>query len=151
MAQPQQVNLTVSGEYLMKVPREVAVEKFRGYILETNAEVSALTFSNMKMQIESKNALVQMRESERSTRFNLSIQLRDVEYAAPGRAEQLVRALKVNVDVTLVRARDRRNTNIEEQATRVLNLLAKQLSAFPIDDDLKTRIIPVYEPDSDGR
>lgn len=148
---PRNAGPIISGEFLLKVPREVVVEKFRGYIAETGAEVLALNYAKIEIQVDSKNALVELHSQERTTRFNLSIALKDVEYAAPGRTEQLVKAMTMKVDVSVVRARDRRNTNIEEQAIRVLNLMARQLAATPIDSSLRERVIPIYVPGSDGR
>lgn len=138
-------------ELLSSVPRGIAIEKIKGFIADSKADIIDIQPERVHLRVDCRFAPMARRDSDRPTVFELKFELDDVDVAGSGRAETIQRQTRLKLEIHSSRHRDRRTDAIADQATRLRLSFQAYLSAQEIDDKLQERLIPVYKPGADGR
>jgi len=138
-------------ELLSSVPRGIAIEKIKGFIADSKADIIDIQPERVHLKVDCRFAPMARRDSDRPTVFELKFELDDVDVAGSGRAKTIQRQTRLKLEIHASRHRDRRTDAIADQATRLRLSFQSYLSAQEIDDKLQERLIPVYKPGADGR
>jgi len=141
----------VSAELLTDVPRDLVIEKLKGFISDCKAELVAIDDDRVEIRVDTRYAPMQRRESDRSVIFSLAITLGDFEFSKSSRSNHLLRVTKLCLEINPTRNRDRRTENVTDQAARLQRSFGKYLSAYAVTGDVRKRLIPVYKEGADGR
>ena len=144
-------NAIISAELLTDVPRDLVIEKLKGFISDCKAELVAIHDDRVEVRVDTRYVPMQRRESDRPVVFSLAITLGDFELSKSSRSKQLLRATKLCIEISSTRNRDRRTENVTDQAARLQRSFEKYLSAYAVTDEVRKRLIPVYEEGADGR
>jgi diguanylate cyclase (GGDEF)-like protein/PAS domain S-box-containing protein len=141
----------VKADLLSSVPRGIAIEKLKGFVAESKAEIIDIQPDFVHLRVDCRYAPMTRRDSDRPTVFEMKIELVDVDVAGTGRAGQLQRQTRLAIQILANRQRDRRAEAIVDQANRLRLSIQAYLVAQEIDASIQERLVPVYKPGADGR
>lgn len=141
----------VTSDLISSVPREIVIEKLKGFISESSADVISIQNDKVHLRVDCRNAPMQRRTADRPAVFEIILVLEDIELAGAGKTKGFQLQTRIKLDILPVRQRDRRTEALVDQANRLRFSFQSFLQAELIDDGLRDRIIPVYKPGSDGR
>jgi len=141
----------VKADLLSSVPRGIAIEKLKGFIAESKAEIIDIQPDRVHLRVDCRYAPMTRRDADRPTVFEIKIDLVDVDVASNGRAEQLQRQTRLGVQILASRQRDRRTDALVDQASRLRLSFQAYLVAQEVDAGVLARLVHVYKPGADGR
>lgn len=131
----------IQAEYLAAVPKEVAVQKLKGFINDHHAELISIEESRVAIRVDSQKIKATRRQGERPTMMLMDVSICNVEVCSHGRQKTYQRRTKFSVTIRPMRARDRRSESLKGQAGHLLNSFQAYLVAQEIDDELEQMII----------
>ncbi len=131
----------VQIDYLAAVPKEVAVQKLKGFINDHSAELVTIEESKVVMRIDGQKSAAIRRNGERPAIMLMEVGIQSVQIRSGGRQATYQSRTKFSVSVSPVRARDRRSASLTGQAHQLLQSFQAYLVAQEIDQDLAQRII----------
>ena len=141
----------VRAELITSVPREVTLQKLKGFVQEYNAVVHHVDQSHVVLEIDCRTAPIPKMKNERLGKFRLSIEIADVEMKAGGNQASTKVCTLLDTEITALKNRDRRGESIRSQANRLKTALQVYLVAHEMDDSLRQDILRKIKPDTDSR
>ena len=132
--------LFVEKVLITAVPLNIAVEKLRGFVLDHNAEIISIKADQVELQIAVDRARPGRRLADRPIPFVVQLGLteqRVAANAADGRAAAKIARTRVQVSARLKRSRDRRNSDVLEQAACILAAIKSYLMAVDETEPVK--------------
>jgi diguanylate cyclase (GGDEF)-like protein len=141
----------VTSDLITAVPRDLTIEKLKGFIAESKADIVSTDDDQVRLRVDCRNAPMQRRNSDRSAVFEVAIAFQDVEVAGGRSVNDFQIQTRVKLEISLPRQRDRRSEAVIDQANRLRFSIQSFLQAELVAEDLLERIIPVYKPGNDGR
>jgi diguanylate cyclase (GGDEF)-like protein/PAS domain S-box-containing protein len=141
----------VSVDLIASVHRDIVIEKLKGFVLESKANLLSIDADTVHMRVDCRTAPMQRRNNDRPTVFEIKLSLIDVERAGSNRNQGFQRMTQMKVDINPVRNRDRRTEALIDQANRLRLSFQSFLVATELDDTTRKNLIPIYKPGKDGR
>ena len=142
---------SVRAELITSVPREVTLQKLKGFVQEYRAVVHHVDQSNVVLEIDCRLAPIPKMKNERLGKFRLSIEVADVEMKAGGNQASTKICTLLDTEITALKNRDRRGDSIRSQANRIKTALQVYLVAHEMDDSLRQDILRKIKPETDSR
>ena len=146
-----EVEPTLTADLISNVPREVAIEKLKGFVAECKAEVIEIQSNRVHLRVDCRNAPMARRDADRPTLFEMKVDLEVVDVAGNGRVDEIQTQTRLKMKIFASRQRDRRSEALLDQANRLKQSFQSFLLAHDIDSETRSRLIPVYKPGIDGR
>lgn len=132
----------LSAEYLAAVPKEVALQKLKGFIADHKAELLSIKDSRIAIRVDAQKSDVIRRTGERSAVMLMDVEIQTVQVCTTSRNQKSYQnRTRFKVSVQPVRARDRRSAALQGQAQRLLRSFQAYLVAQEIDGELRRLII----------
>ncbi len=141
----------VKADLLSSVPRGIAIEKLKGFVAESKAEIIDIQLDFVHLRVDCRYAPMTRRDTDRPTIFEMRIEFIDVDVVGTGRGGNLQRQTRLGIQILASRQRDRRIDAVVDQANRLRLSIQAYLVAQEIDANLQERLVPVYKPGADGR
>jgi diguanylate cyclase (GGDEF)-like protein/PAS domain S-box-containing protein len=142
---------TLKCELVTNVPREVTLEKLKGFVKEFHANVQHVDLDSAVLDLDCKNTPIPKRSDERLGKFRMSIQVADIEMKTGGRKEQLKVCTLLNITISAFRNRDRREDSLRSQAVRLKTALQGFLVAHEMDDELREDFVRKIKRETGSR
>ncbi len=141
---------SVRAELITNAPREVTLQKLKGFVQEYRAVVHHVDQSNVVLEIDSRLAPIPKMKNERLGKFRLSIEVADVEMKAGGNQASTKICTLLDTEITALKNRDRRGDSIRSQANRIKTALQVYLVAHEMDDSIRQDILRKIKPETDS-
>ena len=138
-------------ELLTNVPRNVTLEKLKGFVQEYQATVLHVEKSKAVLEVDCKNTPIPQIKNERLGRFRIEINISEVEMHAGGKKENVKVCTLLDVNIVPVRSRDRRSDALLSQVARLKTSLQGYLVACEMDETIRTTIIRTIKLETDSR
>jgi len=146
-----EVEPMAKADLISNVPRGIAIEKLKGFIADSKAEIIHIETERVHLRVDCRNAPMTRRDADRPTVFEIKIDLEDIDVAGIGRADGIQRQTRLKLEIFAGRNRDRRTDALVDQANRLRHSFQAYLVAHEISNEMRERLIPVYKPGADGR
>lgn len=131
-----------SAQYLASVPKEIAVTKLTGFINDHKAELVSIQDTRVAIRIDGQKNEAIRRSGERAAVMLMDVTIEKVDFKMKGRMQQTYQSrTRFTVSIRAVRARDRRSTVLQGQASQLLQSFQAYMVAQEIDDELRQLII----------
>ncbi len=141
----------VSVDLIASVHRDIVIEKLKGFVSESKANLLSIDADAVHMRVDCRTAPMQRRNNDRPTVFEIKLALIDVERVGSNRNQGFQRMTQLKVDIYPVRNRDRRTEALIDQANRLRISFQSFLVAHELDQATRENLIPIYKPGKDGR
>jgi diguanylate cyclase (GGDEF)-like protein/PAS domain S-box-containing protein len=142
---------SVRAELITSVPREVTLQKLKGFVQDFKAVVHHVDHNNVVLEIDCRVAPIPKMKNERLGKFRLSFEVADVEMKAGGNQTSTKICTLLDTEITALKNRDRRSDSIRSQANRLKTALQVYLVAHEMDDSIRQDILRKIKPDTDSR
>jgi diguanylate cyclase (GGDEF)-like protein/PAS domain S-box-containing protein len=142
---------SVRAELVTSVPREVTLQKLKGFVHEYKAVVHHVDQSHVVLEIDCRVAPIPKMKNERLGKFRVSIEVADVEMKAGGNRASTKICTLLDTEITALKNRDRRGDSIRSQANRLKTALQVYLVAHEMDDALRQDILRKVKLNEDSR
>lgn len=142
---------TVKAELITSVPREVTLQKLKGFVQDYKAVVHHVDQSSVVLEVDCRVAPIPKMKNERLGKFRLSMEVADVEMKAGGHQTSTRICTLLDTEITALKNRDRRSDSIRSQANRLKTALQVYLVAHEMDDAIRQDILRKIKPDTDSR
>lgn len=129
----------VEKELLTSVPQDVALQKLSGFINDHKAEIVKVEGDDVILKIDGYNN-PNRRSGDRLSTMLIEIKMEPVDVRTQGRVSALASRCRLWVKVRTARPRDRRLSNIHQEALRLLVSFQAYLVAQEVTDDLRENI-----------
>jgi len=141
----------ISAELLTNVPREVTLQKLKGFVNEYSAIVHHVDQNHVILEIDCRTAPIPKAKNERLGKFRINIEIADVEMKAGGSQTSTRICTLLDTEFTALKNRDRRSESVRSQATRLKTALQGYLVAHELDDSLRNDILRKIKQETDSR
>lgn len=101
------------------VPIKVVAEKLKGFVADHQAEITSIEDDLVMLKLESQQAGLTRRSSDRPLPFGIQLQFEEARLAAEGNSGTALRTM-VHVTIRPLRNRDRRRKDVIERARQLL-------------------------------
>ncbi|MCU0712417.1 MAG: diguanylate cyclase [Pirellula sp.] len=142
---------SVRAELITSVPREVTLQKLKGFVQEYNAVVHHVDQNHVVLEIDCRTAPIPKMKNERLGKFRLSFEVADVEMKTGGNQTSTKICTVLDTEITALKNRDRRGESVRSQANRLKTALQVYLVAREMDESLRQDILRKIKPDTDSR
>ena len=132
----------VKAQYLASVPKEIAVTKLTGFINDHQAELVSIQDTRVAIRIDGQKNEAIRRTGERAAVMLMDVAIEKVDFRMNGRNQHSYQSrTRFTVSIRAVRARDRRSSVLQGQASQLLQSFQAYMVAQEIDDELSQLII----------
>jgi hypothetical protein len=138
-------------ELITNVPRSVALEKLKGFVLEFHATVVHVESGKAVLEVDCRKSPIPQIKNERLGRFRLEITIAEVEMPSGGKKNDIKICTLLDVQIVPVRNRDQRSEALLSQVLRLKTSLQEFMIASEMDDDLRASIIRHINLEQDSR
>lgn len=138
-------------ELMTNVPRDVTLEKLKGFVNEFKAQVVHVENDSVIMDLDCRSAPIPQAKNERLGSFRLKITTTEVEVEFNSRNKEIKRCTLLDIEISPTRGRDRRGETIISQMLRVKTSLQGWMVAIEMDDSVRTTIVRKIKPEKDSR
>lgn len=128
-------------ELMTNVPRNVTLEKLKGFVSEFKANIVQVTCDSVVLDVDCRIAPVPKKPNERLGKFRVSIKLIDVEVEANSRSNELKVCTVLETEIVPTRSRDRRLETTRNQILRLKTAFQGWMVAIEMDDSVKATIV----------
>jgi diguanylate cyclase (GGDEF)-like protein/PAS domain S-box-containing protein len=142
---------TYRSELVTNVPRDVTLEKLKGFVREFHATVLHVELDRASLEIDCRNSSLPQIKNERMGKFRMDIAIVELEMKAGGKQENVKICTLLEVDIVPMRSRDRRSDAIESQVARLKASLQGFLVAREMDEDLQSTVLRRIKRQTDSR
>lgn len=142
---------SVRAELITSVPREVTLQKLKGFVQEFNAVVHHVDQNNVVLEIDCRIAPIPKTKNERLSKFRITIEIADVEMKTGGYQVSTKICTLLDTEFTALKNRDRRGESVRSQANRLKTALQVYLVAHEMDEALRKDILRKIKPETDSR
>jgi hypothetical protein len=136
---------------MTNVPRNVTLEKLKGFVNEFNANVVQVTNDSVIMDVDCRTAPIPQSRNERLGNFRISIKLMDVEVEANSRSNKIKTCTVLETEIMPTRGRDRRSETAVSQMLRLKTALQGWMVAIEMDDSVHASIVRRIKLENDSR
>jgi hypothetical protein len=126
---------------MTNVPRNVTLEKLKGFVSEFKANIVQVTCDSVVLDVDCRIAPVPKKPNERLGKFRVSIKLIDVEVEANSRSNELKVCTVLETEIVPTRSRDRRLETTRNQILRLKTAFQGWMVAIEMDDSVKATIV----------
>lgn len=138
-------------ELVTNVPRNVTLEKIKGFVLEYNATVIHVEQDSVVIEVDCKNVPIPQAHNERLGKYRIKIDIVELETEAAARVREIKVCTLLEMEFAPVRARDRRSEAITSQILRLKAAIQGLLVANDMDDEFRATILRRMKPVKDSR
>ena len=138
-------------ELLTNVPRDVTLEKLKGFVSEFNASVGEVGNNRIVLEVDCRKTPIPQTKNERLGKFVMEIGVTELEMNAGGRKGNVKTCTLLEVQISPVRSRDRRSDALESQALRLKTAFQGVMVAHEMDEELEGDILRRIKPESESR
>jgi diguanylate cyclase (GGDEF)-like protein/PAS domain S-box-containing protein len=110
------------------VPMKMVAEKLKGFVADHNAEITSIEDDLVLLKLESEQAGLMRRTSDRSLLFAIRLQFEEARVESEGNSGTALQTM-VHVTIRPVRNRDRRRKDVSDRARQLLVSLKSYLMA----------------------
>ncbi len=142
---------SVRAELITSVPREVTLQKLKGFVQEFSAVVHHVDQNNVVLEIDCRTAPIQKAKNERLSKFRITIEIADVEMKTGGNQVSTKICTLLDTEFTALKNRDRRGESVRSQANRLKTALQVYLVAHEMDEALRKDVLRKFKPETDSR
>ena len=128
--------------YLTAVPENMAIERLSGFINDHKAEVIKVDGNRVVIRISSRESVANRRLNDRPAELVMEVLLEQVELRPASNRGTVSRQTKMRVTLQAAKHRDRRLTNVMEQALQLLISFRSYLVAQEMTEEMQALIIP---------
>jgi hypothetical protein len=136
---------------MTNVPRNVTLEKLKGFVNEFKAQVVHVDGDNVVMEIDCRTAPIPQTKNERLGSFRIKINLSEVEIEANSRSNKMKVCSLLDIEMTPTRGRDRRGETVLSQMLRLKTAFQGWMVAIEMDDSVRSSIVRKIKPEKDSR
>lgn len=138
-------------ELVSNVPKEVALEKLKGFVREFQAVVVHVDANQAVIEVDCRKAPLPHAKNERLGKFRINVNISELELTAGSNAANVKVCTLLEVEISPVRNRDRRQDTSLNQAMRLKQALQCYLVAHEMDDKIRDAVIRRIKPETDSR
>jgi hypothetical protein len=138
-------------ELITNVPRDVTLEKLKGFVLEFKATVLQVSNDSVELEVDCRNVPIPQTQNERLGKFRMSLTIAELETKTPGRTKEIKICTLLELAIRPIRSRDRRNEVIQSQILRLKAALQGLMLANDVDDEMRSNIIRKIKQVKDSR
>jgi diguanylate cyclase (GGDEF)-like protein/PAS domain S-box-containing protein len=138
-------------ELVTNVPRNVTLEKLKGFVREFHATVQHVEMDKAVLEVDCRISPIPQIKNERLGKFRLEIAVAELEMKAGGKKENVKICTLLEVEIFPVRSRDRRSDALVSQVARLKTSLQGYLVACEMDDELRETVIRRIKKQTDSR
>jgi diguanylate cyclase (GGDEF)-like protein/PAS domain S-box-containing protein len=138
-------------ELVTNVPRNVTLEKLKGFVNEFHATVIRVELDQAVLEVDCRVSPIPQIKNERLGRFRLEISVSELEMKAGGKQENVKVCTLLEVNILPLRQRDRRSDGLQSQVSRLKSALQGYLVACEMDDDLRASVLRRLKRQDDTR
>lgn len=138
-------------ELVTNVPRAVTLEKIKGFVSEFRATVLDVQNNRVILEVDCRHAPIPHGKNERLGKFRIALKVSELEVEAGGKKASIKTCTLLEVEISPVRNRDRRNQAIISQASRLKTALQGFVVAHEMDDELRAKVLRRVKDDKESR
>lgn len=131
-----QVNVHLKKELVTTVPREIVVEKIKGYISDFNAVIQEATMESVSFDVDSEKVEMNRRNGDRPCTYRVRFNLGDPEDQRPGTGTTM------QLTITALGKRNRRQVDVLEG----LDAVYRSLRSYVVAREKGERSVGMLEP-----
>ena len=138
-------------ELITNVPRDVTLQKLKGFVSGFHAAVVEVEGDRIVLEIDCRKAPIPQTKNERLGKFHLEIGIVEVEMNAGGKKGNVKTCTLLNLQISPVRSRDRRTDALVSQATRLKTAFQGVMVAHDMDEELQKDVLRRINPEKESR
>lgn len=138
-------------ELMTNVPRNVTLEKLKGFVNEFKATVVCVENDSVVIELDCRTAHIPQTKNERLGSFRIKIILSEVEVESNKRNKEIKICTLLDVEMVPSRGRDRRAETVLSQLMRLKTAFQGWMVAIEMDDSVRTTIVRKIKPEKDSR
>ncbi len=138
-------------ELLTNVPRDVTLQKLKGFVSGFQAAVIEVESDRIILEVDCRKAPIPQTKNERLCKFHLEIGIAEVEMNAGGKKGNVKTCTLLNLHISPVRSRDRRTDALVSQATRLKTAFQGVMVAHDMNEELEGDVLRRIKPEKESR
>ena len=138
-------------ELLTNVPRDVTLEKLKGFVTEFHASVIQVENDKILLEVDCRKAPIPQTKNERLAKFLIEIGISELEMNAGGRKGNVTICTLLEMQVSPVRSRDRRSDALASQALRLKTAFQGLMVAHDMDEEMQANVLRRILTEKDSR
>ncbi len=138
-------------ELLTNVPRDVTLEKLKGFVSEFNAFVIDVGCDKIVLEVDCRRTPIPQTKNERLGKFVMEIGVTELEMNAGGKKGNVKTCTLLELLISPVRGRDRRSDALVSQALRLKTAFQGVMVAHEMDEELEGDIVRRIKPEKESR
>ena len=143
--------LTQRFELGINVPRNVALEKIKGFVNEFHAIVLDVEYDKVTVEIDCKKAPIPSALNERLGKFRVALKLSEVEMKTGQKEHHTSICTLLGLEIDPIKSRDRRSETALSQALRLKTCIQGALLAYEVNDAIRSTIIRKIKLEKESR
>ena len=138
-------------ELLTNVPRDVTLEKLKGFVSEFHANVVSVENDKILLEVDCRKAPIPQTKNERLAKFLIEINVSELEMNAGGKKGNVKICTLLELHVSPVRSRDRRSDALASQALRLKTAFQGVMVAHEMDEEMQANVLRRIIPQKESR
>jgi diguanylate cyclase (GGDEF)-like protein/PAS domain S-box-containing protein len=138
-------------ELVTNVPRNVTLEKLKGFVQEYHATVVHVENDSAVLEVDCRNTPIPQSQNERLGKFRVTINISEIEMQSTGRSKEVKICTLLELEIRPVRSRDRRSEAVLSQIARLKASIQGILLANELDQSMRENILRKIKPEKDSR